>query len=108
MTKQKFEVEVMRTDRYVIELDTEIMNEEWMEEFRQYMYHFDNLKEHADHIAQFRARFNNDNPYGGFQEGYGDLASFGKVNPNSKHPFPAVNFVKLDEDNDIEVFVNEL
>lgn len=105
---KRFEVEVTRVDKYVIEIDADVVTEEWMEEFRESMYEFDTLEEHAEHIAQFRARFNNDNLYGGFVEGYGDIALRGEVKPSTKWPFPAINLVEVNEDNDIEVDVNEI
>ncbi|SPT98361.1 Uncharacterised protein [Lysinibacillus capsici] len=106
--KRKFEVEVVRTDKYVIELDEQVMDEAWMEQFRNVFYDFYDLEDHADHIAQFRARFNNGSFYGGFIEGYGEIALQGKVKQDAKWHFPAVNIVKADEDNDIEVEVTEV
>ncbi|MFJ7663709.1 hypothetical protein ACIQXW_15155 [Lysinibacillus sp. NPDC097162] len=106
--KRKFEVEVVRTDRYVIELDESVMNDSWMEDFYHHMYEFESLAKHAEHIAQYRARFNNGSYYGGFIEGYGEIALEGKVKQDASWHFPAVNIVKADEDNDIEVDVTEI
>ena len=53
---KKFKCTVTRTDEYEIEIDENIINEEWMEHFRSYMYDFDSLSEHAEHLAQFQAR----------------------------------------------------
>ncbi|MFJ7950374.1 hypothetical protein ACIQZG_02480 [Lysinibacillus sp. NPDC096418] len=105
---KKFEVEVVRTDKYVIEIDDAVMNESWMEDFYQQMYEFDSLAKHAEHIAQYRARFNNGSFYGGFIEGYGEIALHGKVRQDAKWHFPAVNIAKADEDDDIEVEVTEI
>ena len=52
---KKFKCTVTRTDEYEIEIDENIINEEWMEHFRSYMYGFDELSEHAEHLAQFQA-----------------------------------------------------
>ena len=105
---KKFEVEVTRVDKYVIEIDQDIITDEWMEEFRNVYFEFDSLEEHAEHIGQFRARFNNGSYYGGFIEGYGEIALDGKVRQDAVHHFPAVNIAEADEDNDIEVEVREL
>lgn len=32
-------------------------NQEFLDYFKEYFYDFDDLEEHAEHIAQFRARF---------------------------------------------------
>ncbi|MEG0470744.1 MAG: hypothetical protein RR588_00260 [Solibacillus sp.] len=105
---KRFEVEVTRVDKYVIEIDQDVITEEWMENFRSFMYDFYTLEEHAEHIAQYRARFNNGSFYGGHPEGYGDIAYRGKTKSDSKWPFHAINIAKADEDNDIEVEVNEI
>lgn len=105
---RKFEVEVVRTDKSVIEIDDGVLNEEWMENFRQFMYEFDTLEAHVEHIAQFRARFNNGSFYGGFPEGYGEIALRGKIRQDTKWPFPAINIAEADEDNNIEVSVVEI
>lgn len=65
---------VEREDRYVIEFDEVVCNEEWMEEFRSFFYDFYTLEEHAEHIAQYRARFG-----AGFIEGYGIPLENGEV-----------------------------
>ena len=106
--KRKFEVEVVRTDKYVIELDESVMDDSWMENFYQHMYEFESLTKHAEHIAQYRARFNNGSYYGGFIEGYGEIALEGKVRQDANWHFPAVNILRADEDNDIEVEVKEI
>ena len=106
--KRTFEAEVTRVDRYTIEIDESVMNEEWMEEFRNVFYNFDDIEEHVDHIAQYRARFNNDSFYGGSIEGYGEIALHGVVKKDAPFPFPAVNIKKADEDNDIDVTVWEV
>lgn len=105
MGKRKFRCEVERTDIYEIELDDEVMNGEWMEEFRNYFYDFDSLEEHAESIAQSRARFG-----GGFIEGYG--------NPlvNGREPFtadkdaiaPEININIVSEDFHCDVDVREI
>ncbi|MEK4790373.1 MULTISPECIES: hypothetical protein [unclassified Bacillus (in: firmicutes)] len=53
-------------DQYTIEFDESVLNEEWMQQFRETFYDFATLTEHAEHIAQFRARNGSK-----FIEGYG-------------------------------------
>ncbi|MFP7199725.1 hypothetical protein SFC08_02010 [Lysinibacillus halotolerans] len=105
---RKFKVEVVRTDKYTIEIDDEVLNDEWMENFKQFMYDFDTLEEHVIHIAQYRARFDNGSFYGGHPEGYGEIAIKGKIRQDTKWPFPAINIAEADEDNEIEVDVKEI
>lgn len=104
---KKFEVEVERVDRYTIEVDTDIVTEEWMEKFRQNHYEFDDIEAHAAHIAQLRARFANGNIYGVNADGYGDIPLYGEVNPKSSHPFLGINIVKAEEDQEVETNVRE-
>lgn len=101
---KRFEVEVVRTDKYIIEIDEDVIDEKWMEEFRGFFYDFHTLEEHAKHIAQYRARFGNFNA--GFIEGYGTPLLNGKKSwskKNEKAHQPAINIQVVSEDNDIEV-----
>lgn len=103
--KRKFKVQVERNDEYIIELDDEVLNEEWQKHFNRYFYEFDGLEEHAEHLAQHKARFNQR-----FIEGYGNVL----INGNSAHGTPpedinlAVNITVISEDDDIDVWVSEL
>ncbi len=63
---KKFRVTVTREDEYEIEFDEEIYNKKFIEDFKEVFYDFDSLEEHAEHIAQHRARFGQK-----FIEGYG-------------------------------------
>lgn len=105
---RKFKVTVERTDEYIIEIDENVMTEEWMDNYRQVFYDFDTIEDHVEHVAQLRARFHNTSFYGGNMEGYGDVALKGEVRSDSTFPFPAVNIVKADEDNDVDVDVFEI
>lgn len=106
--KRLFEVEVERIDRYTIEIDDEVMDEKFMERFNETFYEFDDLGRHAEHIAQLRARFHNDSIYGGNYEGYGDIAMRGMIKEGSTFPFPAINIIKADEDNEVETSWREV
>lgn len=63
---KKFKVTVTREDEYEIEFDEEVYNDEFIKDFKEVFYNFDSLKEHAKHIAQHMARFQQR-----FIEGYG-------------------------------------
>lgn len=103
---KKFECTVTREDKYIIELDENILDEEWMAHFRRYFYDCHNLNEHAEHIAQFRARFGDHN----FIEGYGVPLVNGKkpifADENSINK--AINIIIVSEDEDCEVEVEEI
>lgn len=102
---RKFKCVVTRVDEYEIEIDDKKFNEEWMRNFKECMYDFDTYENHAEHIAQFRARFGCR-----FIEGYGTPLE------NSKKPFfvkdeeveKGININIISEDNDCEVEVEEI
>lgn len=107
---KKFKCVVTRVDEYEIEFDEDIINEEWMSDFRDFMYPFTELKEHAEHLAQYKARIDN-----GFIEGYGVVKINGRI------PFPynteghegtckeeGINIRVISEDRDIDIDVNQI
>ena len=66
----KFEITVHRTDTYEIEVDENIINDEWIKNFESYMWDVDEDCPHEDlakHIGQMRARFGSRQ----FMEGFG-------------------------------------
>ena len=71
---RKFKVKVERIDEYEIELDENIINEEFMEHYKEYFLDIDTLEEHAENIAIFRARFGER-----FIEGYGNPMVNGRL-----------------------------
>lgn len=105
---KKFKCIVTRVDEYEIEIDEAKINAEWMECFRSYMYSsFIEYKDHAEHLAQLRARIGE-----GFYEGYGvplvngEVPLYGKVNKETIQD--GINIKVISEDNDCEVEVEEL
>jgi hypothetical protein len=103
---KKFECTVTREDKFIIEFDEDIINEEWMEEFRESFYNFHTLKEHAEHIAQFKARFGEHD----FIEGYGVPLVNGKI-PCFAHDGSiekGINIQIVSEDEECEVEVVEI
>lgn len=107
---KRFKCTVTRTDEYIIEFDENKFNKKWMDEFAKFFYDFDSLEEHAEHIAQFRARFEKD-----FIEGYGIPLQNGerpfsvRVNEeNEKYLERGINIIIKSEDDDCEVEVEEI
>lgn len=104
---KKFKCKVTRVDEYEIEIDEEKISEEWMEAFRSYMYKFHDYEEHAEHLAQLRARLGE-----GFYEGYGYISINGErplavrlseKNENSYEPGININIISEDEECEVEV-----
>lgn len=93
MGKRRFECTVERYDRYIIEIDEGITSGEYT------------LEEHAEYIAQNRARFSEN-----FIEGYGTPLVDGVVpfftDKNSVEK--GINIIIVSEDDDCEVEVIEL
>lgn len=98
-----FQCTVERTDKYVVEFDESVCNEEWMKKFREFFYNFHSLEEHADHIAQFRARFGHR-----LIEGYGIPLENGKVPywADKEQVNHAINIKVISEDNEVEVYID--
>jgi len=103
---KKFKCTVERVNEYIIEFDENILNEKWLEGFKKCFYNFDNLEEHAKHLAQFKARF----PDHSFIEGYGvPLVNSRKpvfADENSLNP--AINIKVVSEDTNVEIYVQEV
>lgn len=99
-----FKCEVERTDKYTVEFDETVCNEEWMEEFRDFFFDYFILEEHAEHIVQHRARFGR-----GFIEGYGIPLENNEVpfwvwsDTQKKQVNHAINLKITSEDDDIRV-----
>ena len=103
----KFKCTVTREDEYIIEIDENVFDEERMAHFKRYFYDFDTLEEHAEHIAQFRARFGEHD----FIEGYGIPLVNGK-NPRWDNDESSlqkgINIVVVKEDQYCDVDVEEM
>ncbi|GLO66228.1 hypothetical protein [Oceanobacillus kimchii] len=97
---RKFECRVVREDQYEVEFDEAVCNEEWMEEFRKSFYDFYTLEDHAEHIAQCRARHGR-----GIIEGYGVPLENGKAPywADRRQINYAINIKVISEDNDVNV-----
>ncbi|MEH6891891.1 hypothetical protein V7024_19815 [Bacillus sp. JJ864] len=104
---KKFECRVTRVDKFVIEIDESKMDASWLENFKNNFYNIEDLKGHADMIAQYRARFGHE-----CIEGYGIPLESGKlpigVAKDDWRIFDAINIQVVSEDNDCEVEVEEI
>ena len=70
---KKFKVKVERVDEYIIEFDEDIINDDFIESYKEYFSDVETLEEHAENIAIIRARFGES-----FIEGYGNLLINGR------------------------------
>ncbi|HDR6319127.1 TPA: hypothetical protein QCU53_006094, partial [Bacillus thuringiensis] len=104
---KKFECTVTRVDSFVIEIDESKMDATWLENFKNNFYSIEDLKGHADMIAQYRARFGHE-----CIEGYGIPLENGKppigVAKDDWRIFDAINIQVISEDDDCEVEVKEI
>lgn len=104
---KRFECTVTREDKYIIEFDENVINEEWLVDFRKSFYNFGTLKKHAEHIVHCRARYRDHD----FIEGYGVPLVNGK-NPlwDNDESFleEGINIVIVSEDENCEVEVEEI
>lgn len=97
---KKFKVEVTRVDEYEIEIDENIINDEWIKHFESYMWPVDEDEPHrelAEHIAQMRARFGSHQ----FMEGFGIIPVEGEYLTDKEKGKLAQGFKLkvIDEDN---------
>jgi len=102
---KRFKCKVERVNEYIIEFDEEVLDEEWMKYFRSVFFNYHELNEHAEHIAQMRARFKKS-----FIEGYGVPLIDGEVSyfANEKSVNKAINIIIVSEDEECDVDVEEI
>ena len=101
---KRFKTTVTRTDEYIIEIDENVIDEQWMDDFRKHFYRFDSYEEHAEHIAQIRAKQGE-----GFIEGYGSTMIDGKPPWWSAKDYErGINIIVKSEGKDCEVEVEEI
>lgn len=104
---KKFKVKVERVDEYIIEFDEDIINDEFIESYKEYFSDIETLEEHAENIAIFRARFGE-----GFIEGYGNPMVNGRIPfmVKEENVEKGINIKIISEDNfnDIYTEVEEI
>ncbi|MBU3126763.1 hypothetical protein [Clostridium tagluense] len=102
---KKFNCVVTRTDEYEVEIDENIMNEKWIENYIKTFGNLKTLKEHVKIIAQEKARGEI------FIEGYGvpmvDNESQYYMGKKSIENI-GINIVPLSEDEDCDIDVREM
>lgn len=100
-----FECEVERTDKYIIEIDETKFNKEEMEHFKKYFADFDTYEEHAEHIAQFRAKFGER-----YMDGYGHVLVDGETPLfcSNDQVNTAINIKVVSEEDECSVWVREI
>lgn len=105
---KKFKVEVTTTNTYEIELDENVINEEWMQEFRETFYSFNTLEEHAQQIAEQRVR--NAERTDTFLEGYGRvrIKDYGFDSKSWDNPVEGITVTVIDEGEITETEVVEI
>ena len=99
---KKFNCTVTRIDEYEIEIDENIVNDEWMKSFKKTFSNVETIKEHAGLIAQGRARGEI------FIEGYGVPLldnEFQYYMGKKSVEDVGINIVPLSEDEDCDVDV---
>lgn len=104
---RKFKVRVERVNDYEIEFDEDIINNEFIESYKEYFSDIETLEEHAENIAIFRARFGE-----GFIEGYGNPMVNGRmpfmVKEENVEKGINIKIISEDNPNDIYVEVEEI
>ena len=105
MAIKRFNVTVTRTDEYIVEIDEEIYNEEWQENFERYFYSLDDgLESIAEDIATFRARFGER-----YQEGYGRIIEDSTILECLKEEYAeGLNIIVKSEDEEVDTDVEQL
>ncbi|MBV6681469.1 hypothetical protein [Bacillus thuringiensis] len=104
---KKFVCTVTRVDKFTIALDENKMDASWFENFKNNFYDIEDLKRHAEMIAQYRARFGDE-----CIKGYGIPLEKGNppigVSEDGWRVFDAIHIHVISEDNDCEVEIKEI
>ena len=105
---KKFIVEVTRTDKYTIELDENIINEEWLKGYSKFFRDVDSLEEIAEILAKRVAC----NPDEDFMEGFGYVKQNGALLnrlyfKEAIEAAPGIN-ICLEDVGNIECEINEI
>ena len=52
------------TQEIIIDIDESKFDDQFLKEFKECMYNFNTVEEHVEHIAQYFARFHDEDPEG--------------------------------------------
>lgn len=117
---KRYRIEVVRTDEYIIEIDENVINDQWKKEFEESFWKVRNLQELAEHLAEIQAT---EGSYTGLIEGFGhitrngvlpfsneDYDEKGALLPPEKQrkPEPGFNIIILSEGGDAETYTELL
>lgn len=106
---KKFNIRVIRVDEYDVEIDENIINDEWIEDFQHYMWKVDEDEPYHDlakHIALMRARFGSHQ----FMEGFGLINVVGEYYTDKEKEMlsPGFKINVVDEENDVSFDITEI
>jgi hypothetical protein len=98
---------VTTTNEYIIEIDENVINEKWMQDYREDFTNLKTLKDHAANIAWNRAHYGHD-----FYEGYGYVMQNGKMpcftESGSQYIEKGINLIVVSENDEIEIDSEEI
>lgn len=110
---KKFNVEVSRIDEYIVEIDETVWNEEFLAEWAETFFEFDDLEDLAKHISFLFLRFG----HGEFFEGFGHIETYRAGSDTPIRQFkgsskvekfcPGIRVTIICEDNDFDYSVIE-
>ncbi|MEK4006439.1 hypothetical protein [Paenibacillus sp. FSL H3-0333] len=100
---RKFKCEVVTTNTYIVEIDENIINEEWMDHYSKYFYEIDTIREHAANVAWHRNSFRNYD-----FEGYGYVGEANLDMSAEELKKKGITIRVISEDEEIEVEAMEV
>jgi hypothetical protein len=105
---KKFKCEVVTTNTYIVEIDEDVINEDWMDNFSEYFFDCKTIEDHAENLAIQRARLVSRND--SFIEGYGKVRvkTRGFDSKEWEKVEEGITIKVVDEDEDVVADVREL
>lgn len=100
---RRFKATVMREDEYIIEIDDEVIDEEWMNKYREDFTNITSLKGHIENLAWNRMVNGED-----YYEGYGNVLHNGTMAWQAIGNVERGINIKVLNKEDIEVITEEL
>ncbi|OZB98110.1 hypothetical protein [Paenibacillus sp. XY044] len=99
----RYRATVIREDEYIIEIDDEQIDREFMKEYKEHIGNIETLEGHAENLAWYRMIHGED-----FYEGYGNVLHNGKLYdylPGVKET--GIN-IKVVSDENVDVLVTKM
>jgi hypothetical protein len=100
---RRFKTTVIREDEYIIEIDDEVIDEEWMKKYSEDFRNIPSLKGHIENLAWNRMVNGED-----FYEGYGNVLHDGAIAWQATGYVEKGINIKVVNKDDIEVFAEEM